>query len=109
MSKKTYWCVVIIFFLLIWLGIDMVRGARSYEQKANKQIENMSQALTKAGMPFSQEIEIRTTLQLLAIENTAYMMKTNGALIFFILEVGLLFLIPDWVSKWKRLLRRTER
>lgn len=108
MSKYPYWRVVIILFLLVWLGVDLVREARSYKQNANKQIENMSQALTKAGMPFSQEIEIRTTMQILAIENTVYMMKMNGALIFFILEVGILFLIPNWVSKWKRLLRRTE-
>lgn len=104
MSKYPYWRVVIILFLLVWLGVDLVREARLYKQKANEQIENMSQALTKAGMPFSQEIEIRTTMQILAIENTAYMMKMNGALIFFILEVGILFLIPNWVSKWKRLL-----
>lgn len=106
MSKFPYWRVVITFFLLVWLGVDVFRASRSYKQGVNEQIEKMSQALTKAGMPFNQEIEIRATLQILAVENTAYMMKTNGALIFFILELGILFLIPDWV--WKKLLRRTE-
>jgi hypothetical protein len=87
-----------LIFVIYLLGFGYwLKESNSFLAKSDARIEKVHQDLLKAGMPFSQAIEVTTALRISAVENAAFVGKANTTqLLFCVLIIVYVLMIPTW-------------